>query len=154
MLDIPEEMQPFVNDYKMLLVEARQNNLTLHNMNNRDLFNLLEIILNKSGSVHETQQEAIDYATEHTVDKSVVMTVAGATKCKIDYNAFERKGDADMCTVFEETRKEGVIEGRAEGRAEAIEKMLRVDISEEVILSMGYTDEELASAKEKLSVQI
>jgi hypothetical protein len=32
--------------------------------------------------------------------------------------------------------------------------MLRVDISEEVILSMGYTDEELASAKEKLSVQI
>jgi hypothetical protein len=80
MLDIPEEMKPFVNDYKMLLVEARQNNLTLHNMNNRDLFNLLEIILNKSGTVHETQQEAIDYATEHTVDKSVVMTVAGATK--------------------------------------------------------------------------
>jgi hypothetical protein len=158
MLDIPEEMKPFVNDYKMLLVEARQNNLTLHNMNNRDLFNLLEIILNKSGSVHETQQEAIDYAAKHTVDKSVVMTVAGATNCKIDYNAFERKGDADMCTVFEETRKEGMIEGRAEGRAEgrteAIEKMLRVDIPEKVILSMGYTDEELASVKEKLSVQI
>jgi hypothetical protein len=32
--------------------------------------------------------------------------------------------------------------------------MLRVDIPEKVILSMGYTDEELASVKEKLSVQI
>jgi hypothetical protein len=55
-----------------------------------------------------------------------------------------------MCTVFEETRKEGI----RQGRAEAIENMLRVDIPEEVILSMGYTDEELASAKEKLSMQI
>lgn len=42
--------------------------------------------------------------------KSVVMTVAGAAKCKIDYNALDKKGDVSMCTVFEETR----IEGRAE----------------------------------------
>jgi hypothetical protein len=55
-----------------------------------------------------------------------------------------------MCTVFEETRKEGI----RQGRAEAIENMLRAGISEEVILSMGYTDEELASVKENLSVQI
>lgn len=34
MLNIPEEMKKFVNDYKMMLVEARQNNLTFHNMNN------------------------------------------------------------------------------------------------------------------------
>ena len=41
MLEIPEEIVPFVNDYKMLLVEARQNNLNLSNINNQDLFNLL-----------------------------------------------------------------------------------------------------------------
>jgi hypothetical protein len=110
MLNIPEEMQPFVNDYKMLLVEARQNNLTLHNVNNRDLFNLLEILLDQNRSLHETKQKAIDYATEHTVDKSVVMTVAGAANCNIDYNELDRKGDADMCTVFEETRTEGRAE--------------------------------------------
>jgi hypothetical protein len=45
-------------------------------------------------------------------------TCSDSEQVPIDYNAFERKGDADMCTVFEETRKEGVIEGRAEGRAE------------------------------------
>jgi hypothetical protein len=43
------------------------------------------------------------------------MTVAGAANCKIDYNAFDRKGDADMCTVFEAERKDGIIEGKAEG---------------------------------------
>ena len=41
MLEIPEEIVPFVNDYRMLLVEARQNNLNLSNINNQDLFNLL-----------------------------------------------------------------------------------------------------------------
>ena len=33
MLSIPEEMKPFVNDYKMLLVEARKNNFKFHNIN-------------------------------------------------------------------------------------------------------------------------
>lgn len=39
------------------------------------------------------------------------MTVAGAAHSKIDYNALSRKGDADMCTVFEETWAEGKAEG-------------------------------------------
>ncbi len=30
MLDIPEKMKEFVNDYKILLVEARKNDLTFH----------------------------------------------------------------------------------------------------------------------------
>lgn len=110
MLNIPKEMLRYVNDYRMLLVEARENRLKLHNINNRDLFNLLEILLDKSKPLYETKEKAIDYTKRHKVNKSVVMTVAGAANCKIDYNALDRKGDADMCTVFEETR----IEGRAE----------------------------------------
>ena len=39
MLNIPKEMQPFVNDYKVHLIEARKNNLKLHNINNRDVCN-------------------------------------------------------------------------------------------------------------------
>lgn len=111
MLNIPEEMTKYVNDYKMLLVEARQNNLTLHNMNNIDLFNLLGILLNKNEPLNVTREKAINYAIEHDVEKSVIMTVAGAANCKIDYNALEKKGDADMCTVFEETRTEGEAKG-------------------------------------------
>ncbi|MDE7422715.1 MAG: hypothetical protein K2N51_03345 [Lachnospiraceae bacterium] len=41
MLDIPAEMKKYVNNYKMLLVEAREDNLKLRNINNVDLFKLL-----------------------------------------------------------------------------------------------------------------
>ena len=129
----------FVNDYKMLLVEARKNNLTLHNINNVNFFNLLEILLDKSKPLQETKSKAIAYAREHEVDKHVIMTVAGATNCKIDYHTFDKKGDVDMCTVFEETRAEGIAEGRIEGRIEGkaegiIETGLDFGLSEEDIL--------------------
>lgn len=110
MLDIPKDIEPFVNDYRMYLVEARKNNLKLHNINNKNLFNLLEILLDRSGKLNKIKEKAINYAREHEVKKSVLMTVAGATNCKLDYSAIERKGDADMCTVFEETRNEGRAE--------------------------------------------
>lgn len=111
MLNIPEVMKQFVNDYKMHLVEARKNNLFFHNINNKDLFNLLEILLDNSRKLNETKEKAIEYAREHKVDKSVIMTVAGATNRKLDYNSIEMKGDADMCTVFEETWKDGEAKG-------------------------------------------
>ena len=40
MLDIPKELTQYVNDYKILLVEAGRNHLILHNVNNVNLFNL------------------------------------------------------------------------------------------------------------------
>lgn len=131
MLKIPEEMARYVNEYRMLFVEARKNNLRLHNIHNKDLFNLLEILLDKNRPFKETREKAISYAREHKVDQSVVLTVAGAANCKLDYNALAEKGDADMCTVFEETR----IEGRAEGRAEEIVATgYEFGLSESVIL--------------------
>ncbi len=113
MLNIPQEMTKYVNDYKMLLVEARKNDLTLHNMNNVDLFHLLQIILDRSISKNEAMKKAIQYSEEHKTEKSVIMTVAGATNSKIDYNAFE-KGDGDMCTLFEEIAKENEAKGIVE----------------------------------------
>lgn len=120
MLDIPEELRKYVNDYRMLLVEARKNDLMLYNINNVDLFNLLEILLDGSRTAGEIRNRAIGYTKERRVDRSVIMTAAGAVDNKIDYNALEQKGDIDMHTVFEETRIEGRVEGRAEGRAEEI----------------------------------
>ena len=43
-LDVPEEMKAFVNDYKMLLVEARENNWTFHNANNVAFFDMMKMI--------------------------------------------------------------------------------------------------------------
>lgn len=117
MLNIPEGMERFVNDYKMLLVEARQNNLTLHNLNNVDLFNLFEIVLDRNIPRNEAKEKVIQYCEEHKTDKAVIMTVAGAANIRIDYNAFE-KGDGNMHTLFDEIAKESELKGKAEGKIE------------------------------------
>lgn len=111
MLNIPDKMKPFVNDYKMLLVEARQNDLIFHNMTNIAFFDMLKVVLDKSITKNEAKEKVIKYAIEHNVDKTVVMTVAGATNRKIDYHALSKKGDVTMCTLFDEIEKEGMIKG-------------------------------------------
>lgn len=73
-------MLPYVNNYKILLVEARKNDLVLHTANNTDLFHLLEIILDKIMSKNEATQKAIQYRGEYKTDKSVIMTIAGYLK--------------------------------------------------------------------------
>ncbi len=130
MLNIPEEMKKYVNDYHMLLVEARRNDLALHHANNIDLFHLLKIILDKSIPWHEAKEQAIQYSEEHRTDKSVIMALAGATNGKLDYHAFEKEGDR-MCTLFEEIAKEGREEGRA---AEIVETGIEFHLSEQEIL--------------------
>lgn len=114
MLDIPKEMKSFVNDYKILLVEARENDLTFHNVKNIAFFNMLKVVLDKSLSRDEARKKVTDYAREYDVDKTVIMTVAGATNCKIDYNALSEKGDFDMCTLFDEIAKESEAKGIVE----------------------------------------
>ena len=128
MLNIPKDMQPFVNDYKMHLIEARKNNLKLHNINNRDLFNLLEILLDVNKGVKETKEKAIKYTKDHDVNKSVIMTAAGAANCKMNFNMLTDKESGNMCRVFEETW--------AEGRAqEIVETGYEFGLSEKDILA-------------------
>ena len=63
MLDIPEEMKKYVNDYKMLLVEVGRNDLVLRHTDNVDLFNLLKIILDRSLPGHEAKKKG------HTIQR-------------------------------------------------------------------------------------
>ncbi len=131
MLALGEEIAPYVNDYKLLLVEARQNNFPFHNTENIDFFNLLEIMQNKDKSLEDTKKKAVEYVKEHKVGKSVIMTVAGAANCEIDYDMLEQKGEMNMWSVFEENMEKG----RAEGRAESIiEYGVEFGLSEEDIL--------------------
>ena len=67
LLNVLKELIPYVNDYKLLLVEARENNLFLHNADNRDLFQLFQIFLDKSMTVKEAKEKAIRYSTERNI---------------------------------------------------------------------------------------
>ncbi len=117
MLDIPQEVEPYVNDYRMLLIQARNSLLNFHDKRNKDFFHLLEIILDRTITRKEAKERAISYCEEHNTEKSVLMAVAGAANAKIDYHAFE-KGEGKMCTLFEEIAEEGRVAGRKEGRLE------------------------------------
>lgn len=152
MLDIPEEMKKYVNDYKMLLVEAGRNDLVLRHTDNVDLFNLLKIILDRSLPGHEAKKKAIQYSEEHRTGRAVIMTVAGATNSRLDYDAFE-KGDGSMCTLFEEIARENEIKFREEGRAaEIIESGYEFGLSEDNILErlQKKLDVSLQTAREYL----
>ena len=111
----------------MLLVEAGQNDLIFHNMTNIAFFDMLKIVLNKSITKNEAKEKVIEYALKHNVDETVVMSVAGATNRKIDYNALSRKGDFTMWSFFEEIAKEGEAKG-------IIETGLEFNLSEKDIL--------------------
>lgn len=144
MLDIPEQFEHYVNDYKMILIEAGKNNLKLHNINNKDLFQLLGMLIDKNASPGKRKEQAINYAKEHKVESSVILTVTSVMNSKLDYTALEQKGANEMFTVFEETWKEGEqagrTEGRTEGRAEEIiETGYEFGLSEKNILERLQT---------------
>ena len=113
MLKIPTALLPFVNDYGLNLVEARSSEFIFHNKNNKDLFELTKILLEKNSVTKEIRQKVEAYCREHEVDHSVIRMILAALNGKMDYEKV--KEDGDMCTVFEEIRAEGKMEGRLSG---------------------------------------
>ena len=132
MLDIPPEVEPYINDYRMLLVEARNHNLKFHNSNNQDLFQLFAILLEQNRPTKEIREQAVAYAREHDVDETVLMTVAGAAHCRIDQDMLKEEGRTDMWSVFEEVAKEGEARGEVRG---IIDTCHELGVSDEDILS-------------------
>lgn len=116
MLTIDEELTPFINDYKMLLVEARKNDQKLHNIENIDLFNLLGIFLNEG----KRREKANEYVREHEVAGEVLMTVAGVTGRGSICDVSGKKGEDAMCTIWEEIEKKGRDVGRKEGHTQGL----------------------------------
>ena len=119
-LNIPTELTPYVNDYRMLLVEARQNNLYFNNGNNQDLFNLFGILLDQNKTKRDRKAKAIEYTKEHEVSDTILKTVAGAANCIIDFDVLKQEGGNSMWSVFEETAKEGEARGEVRGEARGI----------------------------------
>ncbi len=144
MLELPDEWTVYVNDYKMLLVEARKSNLVFHNMNNQHLFGLLEILLEQGRNANEVKNRAIAYANGNEIETCVAMAAAGAAKCNIDYQMLSKKEGVNMGTVFEELAKENKELGKIEGKAEGIiTTCLELKVSKDDIIQ---------KLKEKLNV--
>lgn len=103
---------------------------------------MLQIVLDRSIPKNEAKQKAIQYSMEYKIDKSVLITVAGAANMKLDYNALIEKGDDTMCTLFEEIAKEGEVRGEIRGEAKGLENRhynkAKYDLIGVVALSIYY----------------
>lgn len=134
MLDLPEELKPFVNDYKMNFVEAGNTDLVFHNKNNRDLFNLLKLVNDNNKQSRVKREEVNAYINKNHIDKTVANVIGSTSGLKIELN--ESEGESVMKTLFRDIKKEGEIEGEIRGKAKGIIEMgFEFGLSEEDILN-------------------
>lgn len=152
-LDIPDSIKGVVNDYKIRLVEARNNSLTLHNIDNIALFGLLSYLLNDTNNKtrKEIEGELEYYIKEHKIDNNVLLTAVAASRCNVNYETLAKKEGTNMISVFQRTWDEGKAEGKIEGEAAGIIKMgLFCGLSESDILDklQSMLDIPLTAAQE------
>lgn len=115
MLNIPERVRPFVNDYKMLLIEACRCSLPFGNPSNIDLFHLLGTIQYDDSRQKEIMTaEAMSYIQEKEVDEDVIKTVSSLTKGKFNITV-KREGAGGMYTIFDKVADDAAIEGEIKG---------------------------------------
>lgn len=113
MLNIPERVRPFVNDYRMLLVEACRCGLSFGNPSNIDLFHLLGTIQYDDSKPKEIMTaEAMHYIQEKNVDEDVIKTVSSLTRLNLSVKKKEASG---MYTIFNKVADDAAIEGEIKG---------------------------------------
>ena len=120
MMDIPDELKPFVNDFKINLIEAKGTRLIFHHKNNEDLFRLFQLMCDSKKSHKEKQDESIRYVRENAVEKPVLLAVASAAG--VTLNNIESEENV-MLSMFREIAEENIEIGekRGEERGRVIE---------------------------------
>ena len=106
---------------------------SFHNVNNRDLFSLFSMMLDKNKKLSVKKQEVTEYVQTHQVSRTVIKTATGVSKCNAAYSAALEGGEGRMWSIFAETMEEGRVEGRAEG---IIETGRTVGLSDSKILEL------------------
>lgn len=139
MLNISERVRPFVNDYRMLLVEACRCSLPFENPSNIDLFHLLSTIQYDDSRQKEIMTtEAMNYIQEKKVDEDVIKTVSGLTRLNLSVKKEETGG---MYTIFNKVADDATIEGVIRGiilmgrKYKADDKSIIEDIATECSVS-------------------
>ena len=138
MLDIPEQVAPFVQDYKMNLLEARKFDYCRFATSDvAGLFQLLHISNDKEKMLHEFT--GLEVASE-------VLLVAGEVCDVKEWVELALESGEEViyvCKAWEEAKNElrnqGLMEGRREGRREGMTLLLEVM----QLLKSGKKTEEL-----------
>lgn len=123
-LNIPDEIKPFVGNYPMHLVEVVNNKLQFNNADNKDLFQLLNLVYNASLDKKERLKKAQEYEDSHIIDEDVVRALAATNNIKVEKT--KGKGRLKVCTLFEEIAKDSRTEGRTEEQKRGIRSLVKM----------------------------
>ena len=96
---------------------------SFENPDNRDLFQLLNLVYNASLDKRERMKKVVEYEDSHTIDEDVVRALAATNNINIEKS--KRKEQLKVCTLFEEIAKDSRKEGKVEGKAEAYIEIAR-----------------------------
>jgi hypothetical protein len=124
MLRLPDELKPYVNDFKINLVEVRDNDLEFHNQDNKDLFTLLKIMYDGNIDRKIKRQQLEHYSVQRKIDQTVVKVIASVTNVNMDI--FKKEGNVTVCELWDEVRQEGKAEGRIEGEIKGEDKLAKL----------------------------
>ncbi len=119
MLEVPDGMEAYVNDYPMHLIEVREGEPALQDKDNMDLFEICRIIYNHTRSLAERKKQVIDYAEKNEVKEEVLKAAGAAVGKKIE---LDRKEGESMCTFFDELERECRQEGERIGEKRGVER--------------------------------
>lgn len=149
MMDVSEELRPFVSDYKMNLIEVRNSELVFHNKNNKDLFHLFRLLYNKKKNAYERKEEVLEYIDDNKVDDNVIMAVSSTSRVKIE----SKKEETAMGNLFDEFYDMGIEQGIEQGIERGIEQGIEQGIERgvETIVSMG---QDFGLGREEIVVKI
>ena len=130
--DIPEELKPFVSDYKINVFNIAWLNDETINMFKSDFRFVAKYFQTKRKNKHYIPtNEQIEH-----VDSLLKMFIAltGDNYFETVYNDSNfknKKGGVTMCDIVQGFVNEGIVKGRAEGKADMIRKMLETKFATE-----------------------
>lgn len=116
MLDISPQIEGYVNDYQMYLVELGSNGLPLQNEDNINLFRICGMLYDHTKTLSERKVQIIEYSEENEVTEEV-LTAAGAIAGKT-IEVDKEEGES-MCSFFEELERECEERGKKAGKMQA-----------------------------------
>ena len=125
LLDVDEEIRPFVNDYRLNLFDYHDyKNFHMFKTENRLLFQALSGG-NSKKRMKKLLQEDSSYAK---LDEETVRAILGILGVKSNINKikyYDEEGNEvyDMCKAFDDYKEEGKREGKREGRREGMQEM-------------------------------
>lgn len=156
LLKIPEEWKGFVNDYKMFLIEMRNENKWEFQNKDNDIF--FAIVKEALGKKKLDLKEFKKRYEDRKVDKETLaaISVVLGKQTLLEYAQKSEKGEMSMCTALDNLEKEAREEGMIIGSIEAFlslgldEKNVKKNIMEKYHLIEEDYENYLKEAKKRL----